>query len=281
MIYYGSKNYNVGETTIHFKSKLSNIKTKYIYYYLLYNKSILEQNYYGLNQKSITDDDLFKIEISIPSIEIQNKKVENIDKLEASIETIKLRSEQIKHEQYYILNSIISTEYNEIERIEFGQMFDLIKGTIQSSKVVEDINGDGVFINLSKNKEFKKIKDFDIDNENIFISNVSPLGLIQYYNGKCCYSNLLYHIKIKDNYKINIKYIYYYLLEKQNYIEENYQLGCANKSLDVEEFNLMKIPIPSIEKQKEIVDILDGINNRINEDIKYIEVLRKLISKSI
>ena len=41
------------------------------------------------------------------------------------------------------------------------------------------------------------------------------------------------------------------------------------------------IPIPSIEKQKEIVDILDGINNRINEDIKYIEVLRKLISKSI
>ena len=281
MIYYGSKNYNVGETTIHFKSKLSNIKTKYIYYYLLYNKSILEQNYYGLNQKSITDDDLFKIEISIPSIEIQNKKVENIDKLEASIETIKLRSEQIKHEQYYILNSIISTEYNEIERIEFGQMFDLIKGTIQSSKVVEDINGDGVFINLSKNKEFKKIKDFDIDNENIFISNVSPLGLIQYYNGKCCYSNLLYHIKIKDNYKINIKYIYYYLLEKQNYIEENYQLGCANKSLDVEEFNLMKIPIPSIEKQKEIVDILDGINNRINEDIKYIEVLKKLISKSI
>ena len=41
------------------------------------------------------------------------------------------------------------------------------------------------------------------------------------------------------------------------------------------------IPIPSIEKQKEIVDILDGINYRINEDIKYIEVLRKLISKSI
>jgi restriction endonuclease S subunit len=43
----------------------------------------------------------------------------------------------------------------------------------------------------------------------------------------------------------------------------------------------LKIQIPSIEKQKEIIDILDGINNRINEDIKYIEVLRKLISKSI
>ena len=43
----------------------------------------------------------------------------------------------------------------------------------------------------------------------------------------------------------------------------------------------MKMPILSIEKQKEIINILDGINNRINEDIKYIEVLRKIISKSI
>ena len=41
----------------------------------------------------------------------------------------------------------------------------------------------------------------------------------------------------------------------------------------------MKIPIPSIEIQNEIVDILDGVNNRMNEDIKYIEVLKKLIYK--
>ena len=158
-------------------------------------------------------------------------------------------------------------------------MFDLVEGTIQSSKVVEDINGNGVFINLSKNKEFKKIKDFELDNENIFISNVSPLGLIQYYNGKCSYSNLLYHIKIKDYYndKINIKYIYYYLFEKQTYIEENYQIGCANKSLDVEEFNEMKIPIPSLENQNKIVKILDDINNRMNGDIKYIELLQSII----
>ena len=162
-------------------------------------------------------------------------------------------------------NDIINYELNkDIEIIKFGEMFDLIKGSIQSSKVVEDINGDGVFINLSKNKEFKKIKDFELDNENIFISNVSPLGLIQYYNGKCCYSNLLYHIKIKDYYndKINIKYIYYYLLEKQTYIEDKYQKGLANKSLDVEKFNEMDILIPTIEKQEEIVKYLDGLDNK-------------------
>ena len=39
------------------------------------------------------------MKLSIPSIEIQNKKVEDIDKLEASIETIKLR--QNSHQLAY------------------------------------------------------------------------------------------------------------------------------------------------------------------------------------
>jgi type I restriction-modification system DNA methylase subunit len=157
----------------------------------------------------------------------------------------------------------------EIELIEFGEMFDLIKGTIQSSKVIEDVNGDVAFINLSKNKEFKKIKEFELNNENIFISNVSPLGLIQYYNGKCSYSNLLYHIKPNNDYKdkINIKYIYYYLNRNQEFIEENYQLGCANKTLNIEEFNLMKIPIPSIEIQNKKVEEIDKLEESI-ETIK-------------
>ena len=150
-------------------------------------------------------------------------------------------------------------------------MFDLIKGTIQSSKVIEDINGDSVFINLSKNKEFKKIKEFELNNENIFISNVSPLGLIQYYNGKCSYSNLLYHIKPKDNYKdkINIKYIYYYLLEKKEYIEINYQKGLANKSLDVEKFKLLEIPIATLEIQEEIVKYLDELFENNNKETLF------------
>ena len=40
--------------------------------------------------------------------------------------------------------------------IEFGELFSLEKGKLQSSKVEEDEDGDSVFINLSKNQEFKK-----------------------------------------------------------------------------------------------------------------------------
>jgi restriction endonuclease S subunit len=58
-------------------------------------------------------------------------------------------------------------------------------------------------------------------------------------------------------------------------------LGCANKKLDIEEFNLMKIPIPPIEVQNEIVKILDDMNDRMNYDIKHIELLQSIIKDII
>jgi restriction endonuclease S subunit len=110
-----------------------------------------------------------------------------------------------------------------------------------------------------------------LDGENIFISNTSPLGLIQYYNGKCNYSDLLCHIKLNDNYKnkINIKYIYYFLKSLQKHIEKTYQKGACNLSLDQKNFNRMKIPIPPLEIQTKLVTKLDASNNKV----KYMKLI--------
>lgn len=81
MVYYGEYRYNVGNSTIHFKSNSKEIMTKYIYYYLLHNIQILEKHYIGAAQKSIKEENLLKIKIPKVSISIQNKIVEFLDKL--------------------------------------------------------------------------------------------------------------------------------------------------------------------------------------------------------
>ena len=49
----------------------------------------------------------------------------------------------------------------------------MVEGTIQSSKVVEDIDGDGIMVSQSKNKDdYKKIKNWIIDGYNLFIGNI-------------------------------------------------------------------------------------------------------------
>jgi len=181
------------------------------------------------------------------------------------------------------INLECSLNKNEIEFIQFGELFSLIEGSIQSSKVVEDKDGEGVLINLSKIRDFKRISNYQLTDENIFISNVSPLGLIQYYKGKCSYTNLLYHIKPNENYKnkINIKFIYYYLKDKQEFIEDTYQKGTANKSLNVEDFNNLKIPIPTIEIQNEIINYCENNENTINNLMKTIEENKKMMKTII
>ena len=165
---------------------------------------------------------------------------------------------------------------DDVELIEFGKIFKLIKGSIQSSKVIEDEDGIILVTGAKEFKKIKKITDYHIlSGENLFISSSGNGDKvpIKFYNNDCYYSCLMSLCKLNEDSqdKVNIKYIYYLLKDKQEYIEKNYQKGCANKSLDIENFNKMKIPIPPLEKQNEIVEYLDYNNDIIKNLEKEIE----------
>lgn len=159
----------------------------------------------------------------------------------------------------YIEN--LSTKLTNFQWIEFGDIFTLEKGQLQSSKVIEDENGDGVFINWSLYNKYKKISNCSLDGENLFLSTTMPNGknggyiVLKYYNGKCDYGDLMSKINISDKYKdkISLKYVYYFLNSIKSHIETIYEKGSCNRSLDQNNFNRMKIPIPTLEDQEKII----------------------------
>jgi restriction endonuclease S subunit len=126
-----------------------------------------------------------------------------------------------------------------------------------------------------------------INGENLFISHRGngDFRPIKYYKGECYYSDLLTLLKPKI--EINIKFAYYFLKFNQKYIEENYQKGACNKTLDFALFNKMKIPVPPIEVQNLIVKELDSmykqkesLQNANNEMNNYRKVqFEMLLSK--
>jgi restriction endonuclease S subunit len=163
----------------------------------------------------------------------------------------------------------LSTKITNFEWAEFGDIFKLQKGTAQSSKVEEDEDGKGVFINWSLYDKYKKISKCSLDGENLFISTVMPNGknggymVIKYYNGKCDYGDLMSRLILSDKYKnkISIKYVYYYLNSIKEHIETIYEKGSCNKSLDQKNFNRMKIPIPSLDEQSKIIQNITALEN--------------------
>ena len=279
--YYNGK-CNYSDLLQHIKvneNYINKVNIKYIYYFLKsINEHIKETYDKGSCNKSLDQKNFNRMKIPIPPLNIQLKIINRLDLSDNKVKYAKLIVEVFKEDinTFFEWTVDIETRKPETQWIEFGKVFTLLKGKLQSTKVEEDEEGDGVFINLSKSNDFKKINNTILDGENIFISNTAPLGLIQYYNGKCNYSDLLQHIKINDNYinKVNIKYTYYFLKSINQHIKENYYKGSCNQSLDQKNFNRMKIQIPTIQQQNKCIEKItqmEEIIKRWNIDIADIQ----------
>jgi len=110
MVYFGYDKYNVGETTLHFKSNNSILYTKYIYYYLFHNIELLQKYYKGANQKSIVEEDLFMIKIPIPSLERQQEIVEYCEYNETLIKQLEKEIENNKKQAQQFIKSILKVQ---------------------------------------------------------------------------------------------------------------------------------------------------------------------------
>jgi type I restriction enzyme M protein len=205
------------------------------------------------NIKFVKLNDKYDIETTICNVRLKNIQNNNYS---------------LNYKLYVNTNKNIHANLN-YQKIE--DIFTIISSKKQVSKITE---GEYKFVSMSNNK-FSN--EYTCDGENIFISNVSPVGKMYYYNGKCDFASILNNLKL-INANENIKYYYYYLLFNYDKISENYQKGAANKTLDLEFFKKMEIPVPPIEVQNLIVKELDSyykIKDSNQNILDELEVQRK------
>jgi len=202
-----------------------------------------------------------------------NKECNTLTKITTvSIEDIEKESNCSWYLRDYLKDEYIETlssKMTNFDWIEFGDIFTLEKGKLQSSKVEENENGNILFIGKADiTDESRKIIYDEYLQGGIFIANAfngNGKCPIRYTEEKCIHSDLMLNCKINNNYlnKINKKYIYYYLNSIKEHIETVYEKGSCNKSLDQKNFNRMKIPIPTLEEQEKIISINDIMLNQI------------------
>tara|TARA_B110000208_G_scaffold39140_1_gene51845 strand:+ start:219 stop:2954 length:2736 start_codon:yes stop_codon:yes gene_type:complete len=209
---------------------------------------------------------IFKKNGSTQSIEFleTTKKCDSIKKM------ITISIDDMKKINY----SLDIMEYIEEEEEDFnvpmvklGDILKLEKGNIQSSKRIE---GDYKLVSLSDSRTHNEYK---YDGENVFVSCISPVGKMKYYNGKCHATTLLCNLKLTSTSPINAKYIYYILNENKKVLE-----CCssgAQRALKKDKFLKIKIPLPSIEIQNKIVEQLDELYSNIETIETRITQLKK------
>ncbi|WP_277871869.1 restriction endonuclease subunit S [Metamycoplasma hominis] len=254
---------------------------KYAYFYL---KSNLKNyiNVYKLDSgiPYITLPMLQNFVIPIPHISIQNKIVEILDKLQAYTKDIQsglpLEIDQRKKQyEYYrdklldfkdLAGGVLSKNYllllNElwdkiVNIVEYKELGTIITKSPKSpfgvAKLLKMNKGDYLAI-TSGNKSFY-VSDFLVDGEYIFVNDGGQAD-VKYNQGKTMYSDHVFAFKTNE---CNTKYLYFYLLNISNFINEKLFVGSGLKNLNKKEFLNLNIAIPPIEIQNKIVEILDKL----------------------
>jgi type I restriction-modification system DNA methylase subunit/restriction endonuclease S subunit len=188
-------------------------------------------------------------------------------------EYMKDETEEEQYEEGVIVNNI-------------KELFKFNTGSLQAMKCDESNT-----YPVISSSDIHTHSSFELDGENIFILKIFDGSAgktystkIKYFNGKCNFTSLLYHMNPINKDILNIKYIYYYLANNIDYISKKYQKGSCNKSLDLDLFLNYKIPIPSLERQQEVVEYLDFIyekaNKTSNEKISELKKLNEFCLKN-
>ena len=251
---------------------------KFVYYYLFYNIKLLENGFAGLGIKHISKEYISNITIPIPSIEKQEEIVKELNILTENINTIKLRLTQLNFEKELLNKSALkqfNSEENEIKTL--GEVCEVNQGTyIKFNMKIEGeypVYGGG---NISY-----YINQYNREDDIIVAKDGISINCIRYEKNKFFLNHHGWTLTCKKI--ITKKYMFYYLQLIQPELL-SIAKGLAQLGINQENFYKIKIPIPSIEKQEEIVKYFDEEHNKnlekINEMIKkeeeHIEFLNKI-----
>ena len=236
------------------------INQKYIYYWYICSnieKYILENLATGVAQANISTNDISLIKIPIPSIEIQNKIIEYLDMIYETV--IKNNNEKIENikklnKSYLELN----LQFNKnIEIKTLGEIASINQGKL----LIKNDMIDGLYDVIGGGKIIGTHNINNRDGDDVIITRVGDIN-INYISNAYYLTDNAFSLKTLNNNIMITKYLYYIILNNKQYLKDLY-IGTAQKVISKTNLSNVKIPIPSIEKQKEIIEYLEFNDNLI------------------
>lgn len=184
------------------------------------------------------------------------EKVKNL-LVEVRGERISENNYSLNYAEYLKSEEDDEKEYNsEIEWKTLAELFDIEKGSLQSSKNTE---GDFTFITASDNNKTHITYTHDCEAVMLVGGAEGSIGKCHYYKGKFIASDLLFIMTAKNINETHYRYIYYILNNMRDVIinDRNIVKGSAKKAISLQRCKDIKIPLPSLQNQQRIVERLD------------------------
>ena len=220
-------------------------------------------------QNKIYKKSLEQIKIPIPSLERQQEIVKYLDFIyEKANKTSNEKIVELKQLNEFCLNNQKIFGENTLKTL--GEVCSVDYGT----RIVRKNNVEGEYPVYGSGRAMFSTETFNRDGFNILIGRFAlSLECVRFVNEKIFLNDSGLSIKPKTDTLLH-KYIGYYLLHNENVIY-NCARGTAQKNLEMDIFKSIKIPIPSLERQNEIVEYCEYNDTLIKQLEKEIENNKK------
>ncbi len=244
------------------KNKLL-IHLKYVYYYLYHNLDIMSQLYTGVAIKNISKTNIEGIKIPIPSLDKQQEIIIYLDFIyEKTIKTSNQKILELKKLNEFCLNNQKIFGENVVKLL--GEICKVNQGTYIKS----DMKIHGEYPVYGGGNVSFYINQYNREDEIIVAKDGVSADCVRYEKNKFFLNHHGWTIICKDI--ICKKYMFYYLQSIQLELL-SIAKGTAQLGINQENFYKLKIKIPSIDKQKEIVEYCEYNDTLIKQLEKEIE----------
>lgn len=238
--------------------KTNNIK--FIYYYLKSNMDIITNGFSGTTIKHIGKEYIKNIPIPLPSLQTQNEIVKRLDVLYNNKKNLTDLIEGCKTRMSYYLDVQCVGEMKKLEGILSFR--DKVK-----KYTANDGNNVGTYKFYTSSPKILFRDDYEFDDWSIILGRGGNASI--HYGSKFGISHDDCYVLFTTNEFINLKYMYYYLMGNITILTQGF-VGATIKHISKKYLNDIPIPIPPIEKQKEIVEYCDNISSYIESSEKQI-----------
>ncbi len=242
------------------------VLNRYVFHFLKLNQENLTSKQHGAGIPALRTSEILQIPIPIPPLPIQQEIVTILDKftaLEAELEAeLEARSRQYE----YYRNQLLAFEGAAVEWKALNEISVNLDSKRKPVKGGSREKGSIPYYGASGIVDY--VKDYIFDGDYLLISEdganllarKTPIAFS--ISGKTWVNNHA-HILEFDNYATR-RLVEYYLnsIDLTPFIS-----GAAQPKLNQQNLNKIKIPIPSLEEQERIVNILDQFDALVN-DIK-------------
>ena len=257
--------------------------SKFLYHYLLEKQGILYSLKKGSGVPHVYPKDVSKILIPIPPLEIQEKIVQKLDKMTEYVTELTSELTSRKKQYSYYRDKLLSFE-DEIYQVEWktlGEVAECLAGaTPRTSNSSYWENGTIPWMSSGEvNKGFvynteKKITQEGYDScstkvvprDTVVIALAGQgktRGTVAITKVELCTNQSLCSIVSNDD--INSHYLYYYLKGQYQKLRDISSGEGTRGGLNLKMIRDFRIPVPSLEIQSRIVQVLDNFDTVCND----------------